>query len=80
MYLQASHPDYDALLLFAVLWPLLALCFSCRGQPRELPHAQKQNTALHKACIYGHTELAVKLVELGADVNAVNKVGFIGGV
>ena len=41
---------------------------------------QDKQTPLHWACIKGHTELAVKLVELGADVNAVNKVGPLGGV
>ena len=41
---------------------------------------QEKQTPLHLAILKGLTELAVKLVELGADVNAVNKVGPLGGV
>ena len=41
---------------------------------------QDKVTPLHLACDEGLTELAVKLAELGADVNAVDQVGPLGGV
>ena len=35
---------------------------------------QYKNTPIHLASRYGHVQLVEKLISLGADVNAVNKV------
>ena len=52
----------------------------CLFSPLSWHPLQWKRTPLHEACIYGLTELAVKLVELGADVNAVDNVSPLGGV
>ena len=52
----------------------------CLLSPLSWHPLQYKDTPLHKACLNGHTELAVKLVELGADVNAVDNVSPLGGV
>ena len=53
-------------------------CAICLFSPVSWHPLQNKVTPLHVACDYGHTVLAIKLVELGADVNAVNEVGPLG--
>ena len=55
-------------------------CAICLFSPLSWHPLQFKQTPLQSACVNGRTELAVKLVELGADVSAVNKVGPLGGV
>ena len=55
-------------------------CAICLFSPLSWHPLQYEYTPLYWACTKGLTELAVKLVELGADVNAVNEVGPLGGV
>ena len=55
-------------------------CTICLFSPLSWHTLQYKQTPLHWACMNGHTELAVKLVELGADMSAVTEVGPLGGV
>ena len=41
----------------------------------DVVYDQYQKTPLHYACIYGHSDVAVKLIESKAAIDAVDEVG-----
>ena len=74
--LRCLYPTSCLLAPFTPLYTLLLFAYS----PPSWHPLQYKKTPLHFACANGRTEVAVKLVELGADVNAVNEVGPLGCV